>query len=217
MTRQKRVFSGRAVKTLCCVIALVSAAFVSGCGPGPGPADATVNYKEVSVCPGTSSGSDGFANAVILVFEITSISNEGSNAGTFNFNPKLLYMNADDSDLNAGGVDHAGTSEQADPGSFPGNGRLNPGSAGLGLARAPFGGFAREQTVAGGSTVTVNAGVVVIEVDTHNGPAMAEMNTTDYHLLYAAPSGSEGVLLMKANGSMTDSQAVAAWGCQHFV
>lgn len=213
--RQKRVFSpsGRVTGTLCCVIALVSAALVSGCGPGP--ATATVNYNEASVCPGTSSGNDGLANAVILVFEITSISNGGSSA--FTFNPKLLYMNADDPDLNAGGVDHAGTSERADPGSSPGNGGLNPGSAGLTLGGASFGGFAREQTVAGGSTVTANAGVVVVEVDTHDGPAMAEMNTTDYHLLYAAPSGSEGVLLMKANGSVTDSQAVMAWGCQHFL
>ena len=218
MTRQKRVFSRRAVETLCCVLGLASVALVSSCTSGP-PPTATVNYKEVSVCGGTTGDGESPFNLVILVFEITSISNEGSNAVTFNFNPQLLVMRADEPDpnLNSGGVDHASTSEQGNPGSLPGGSGLNPGSAGLSLSRAPFGGFAREQTVAAGSTVTVNAGVVVLEVVTPGGPAFAAKNTTDFHLLYATPSGSEGVLLLKANGSVTDSPAVESWGCQHFI
>ncbi len=215
MTRQKRVFSRRAVETLCCVLGLASVALVSSCTSGP-PPTATINYKEVSVCGGSTDGT--VPNLVVLVFEITSISNEGSNAVTFNFNPQLLYMKADDPDpkLNSGGVDHASTSEQGNPGSLPGGSKLNPGSTGLTLSRAPFGGYAREQTVAAGSTVTVNAGVVVLEVVTPGGPAIPADNTTDFHLLYAPPSGSEGVLLLKANGSVTDSPAVESWGCQTF-
>jgi len=196
MTRQKRMFSARVAQGLGCVLVLASTALVSACTPGQ-DALATINYQEVSACT-ANGGNDPNApdTQIILVFEITSITNEGSNAVPFTFNPKLLYIRGDNGD------DYAATSQA--------------GSSGLSLAGAPFG-FARTQTVAAGSALTVNAGVVVTDTATPNSSSIADANTTNFTLLYATPAGSEGVLLVKTNNDAARYPTVNTWGCPHYL
>ncbi len=198
MIGQKRAFSPRVVEKLCCVLVLASTAFLSSCTPGQ-DALATINYQESSVCT-ANGGNDPNApdTQIILVFEITSINNEGSNAVPFTFNPKLLYLRGDISD------DYAATSPA--------------GSSGLSLSGpdAPFG-YAQTKTVAAGSVSTVNAGVVVTDTTTANSPSITDANATNFTLLYATPAGSEGVLLVKTNNDATRYPTVDTWGCPHYI
>jgi hypothetical protein len=198
MTRLNWVFPGRALGSLCCAVVLASTALLSSCKAGPVPL-ATIDYAEVSVCAGNSASEpDAPSNLIILVFEITSISNTDSSATSFTFNPSLLYLNGDN------GHDSAAT-----------NGN-QPGASGLSLSGAPFR-FAQTLTVAASATTAVNAGVVVTDTVTPNSPGMSGRNTTNFLLLYATASGSEGVLLVKTNNSATRYPTNTTWGCPHYL
>jgi hypothetical protein len=198
MARLTRVFPGRMLGRLACAAALASTALVSSCKAGPVPL-ATIDYAEVSVCAGNSASQpDAPSNLIILVFEITSISNTDSGATSFTFNPSLLYLNGDN------GHDSAATNQN------------QPGASGLSLTGAPFG-FARTLTVAAGATTTVNAGVVVTDTVTANSPGLNGRNTTNFLLLYATAGGSEGVLLVKTNNSAARYPTVRSWGCPNYL
>lgn len=194
MTRLKRVFPGWARAGLCFVLALASTVLLSSCTP---VALATVNYTEVSVCTANGGNNpDAPDTLIILVFEITSISNTDSNATSFTFEPNLLYVNGDN------GHDYAATSEAT--------------ASGLNLSGAPFG-FARTQTVSAGSTASVNAGVVVTVTVAPNSSSINDANTTNYTLLYATPAGSEGVIPVKTNNNAARYPTVQSWGCPHYL
>lgn len=174
--RPKWALGRRKLGSPCGVLGLVSMALLSSCTPGPN-AIATINYREVSVCTDNNdtAGSDFL---IVLVFEITSIDNTGSNASSFAFNPNLLYVNGQN------GHDFAATSYGA------------PGDQGISLNGAPFG-FAQPQTVPAGSTVPVNAGVVVTDTVDAGGSDIRNANTIDFHLLYSSADGTEGALPVK--------------------
>jgi hypothetical protein len=193
MTRLQRVFHGRVLGSMCCVLALASTALLSSCTSGPVPL-ATINYTEASVCADNGGSPNTPENLIILVFEITSISNTASNAPAFTFDPNLLYV------LGQNGHDYAATSQTA--------------ASGLSLTGAPFG-FARTQTVPARATATVNAGVVATDTVDPNSSDISNKNTIDFHLLYSPPAGSEGVVLVKTNEGATRYPTVGSWGCPH--
>jgi hypothetical protein len=94
--------------------------------------------------------------------------------------------------------------------------RSAPGASDLSLNGAPFG-YAQAKTVPAGSTMPVNAGVVVTEtVDDPGGPEIQAANTTDFHLFYSPPAGSEGALLVKTNGNATHYPTFGDWGCPKY-
>jgi hypothetical protein len=195
MLRLKRAFRGRTLGSLCGVLGLVSTALLSSCTSQPAPS-ATINYKEVSVCTGDNGGA-GPDFQILLVFEITSISNMRSNATSFDFKPDVLYVNGQN------GYDYAKAS-------CPGPDNSNP----LKLATAPFG-FAHAQTVPAGSTAPVNSGVVVIDTVDPGGSDISNANTIDFHLLYSPQAGTEGALLVKTE--QTSYPTVHSWGCPSYL
>jgi hypothetical protein len=195
MTTLKGAFRGRVPVSLCALV-LASTALLTSCKDGPVPL-ATVNYAEMSVCAANGGNQpDAPDTLIILVFEITSISNTDAGASSFTFNPNLLYLSGDNGD------DYAATNESA--------------ASGLSLTGAPFG-FARTRTVPAGSTATVNAGVVVTDTVAANSSTMNDRNTSDFQLLYATPSGAEGVLLVKTNDSAAKYPTISSWGCPHYL
>jgi hypothetical protein len=180
----------------CGALALAGTALLAACTNGPVPA-ATITYTEASVCT-ANGGNDPNApdTLVILVFEITSIGNTSSGATSFTFHPDLLYVSGDNGD------DYAATNQSA--------------ASGLALAGAPFH-FAQTLTVAAGTTKTVNAGVVVTDIVAAGAYDITHSSTIDFHLLYATPSGSEGVLLVKANEGAVKYPTNSDWGCPHYL
>src|SRR5579859_2909303 len=139
MTRHRRMFPGHGVARVCGILALMSMAF-SSCTPGS-LVLATISYQEVSVCASNLGDPANPPAAIFLIFEITSINNQESNAKPFYFNPQLLYLKGEN------GVDYAATSE--------------PGTRGVDLVGTPFR-FAQTQTVTAGSTFSLKAGAVVV-------------------------------------------------------
>lgn len=195
MTTLNGAFRG-GIRVSLCALVLASTALLTSCKNGPVPL-ATINYTEMSVCAANGGNQpDAPDTQIILVFEITSISNTDADAIPFTFNPNLLYLNGDNGD------DYAATDQSA--------------ASGLSLTGAPFG-FARAQTVPAGSTATVNAGVVVTDTVTPDSASMNDRNTTDFMLLYATPSDSEGVLLVKTNDGAARYPTVGSWGCPHYL
>jgi hypothetical protein len=190
MTTLKRVLPGRVAGSLAGFLALAGTALLSSCTPQQDSL-AVINYSEMSVCA-TNNANGGPIDRIVLVFEITGISNKDANAVSFNFDPSQLYVSG------GNGNDYAQTSP-GDP-------------SGLSLAGAPFG-FAHTGAVPAGSTTTVNGGVAVTDITGVNSPDLTNMNTTDFRLLYATPAGSEGVVLVKANGNASGYPTVKSWGC----
>ena len=190
MTRIKRMLRGPAAGDLICFLALASTVLLSSCTPQQVPL-AVINYSEMSVCA-TNNANGGPIDRIVLVFEITSVSNTDANAVPFSFDPSLLYVSGGNGD------DYAQTSP-GDP-------------SGLSLVGAPFG-FAQTQPVPAGSTTTVNGGVAVTDITGVNSPDLNDLNTIDFRLLYATPAGSEGVVLVKTNANAASYPTVKSWGC----
>jgi hypothetical protein len=186
MISLKRVVRGRALGSLCCVLALAGSALLSSCAPGP--ALATIAYGEASVC-GANVGfhQNEPDSQVILVFVIISITNTGSNATSFAFKPNLLYLRSDNGDN-----DYAGTTH------------------GLSAASVPYG-FAQPQTVPAGATHSGYAAVVVADT-APNGSSISGWGTNNFQLYYATPAGTEGVLMVKKNSNAA-RYPTRAWGC----
>jgi hypothetical protein len=195
MTRIKRISSGR-LRGAMCGLMLVSAVLLSSCGPGPLPL-ALLNYTEASVCNANGGNEPNAPDTlVILVFEITSISNTSSNAETFTFHPALLFIAGDNGD------DHATPTPGA--------------SSGVSLNGAPFP-LAQTLTVPAGSTKTVNAGVIVTDTVAAGTYDIVHSNLIDFHLSYSTPPGTEGVLPVKLNENVATYPTNRDWGCPHYL
>jgi len=151
-----------------------SSLFAAGC---TGHDEVTINYEQIGACNGFNNGSGATSagpKAAYVVFRISTIANTDTQARTFDFDPNRLFINVQP---------RAYTSTQ------------------LNLAQLnPF--YATSRTVAAGATEALNGAVIaVVPTVAENGAS--EANNTNYFLLYDGVSGTQGIVLVKANPQQT--------------